>query len=70
LTFRVAFCAGARFGLALVTVRFAAFALAALRALPRLAEFPLRSFARFCTFDPFLRFAMIDPRFGWYFATH
>jgi hypothetical protein len=33
--------------------------LAALRALPRLAE--LRSFARFCTFDAFLRLAMIDP---------
>jgi hypothetical protein len=33
--------------------------LAALRALPRLAE--LRSFARFCTFDAFLRLAMIAP---------
>jgi hypothetical protein len=46
------------------TVRFVAFALAdldALRALLRLAEFPLRNFARFCTFDPFLRLAMIDP---------
>ena len=25
------------------------------------AEFPLRSFARLCTFDPFLRLAVIDP---------
>ena len=49
-TFRAAFFAGARLGLAVATVRFVAFpALAALRALPRLAE--LRSFARFCTFD-------------------
>jgi hypothetical protein len=49
-------------GLALVTVRFVAFAaLDTLRALPRLAELPLRSFARFCTFDAFLRLAMIDP---------
>jgi hypothetical protein len=32
-----------------------------LRDLPRLAEFPLRSFARFCTFDPFLRLAMFVP---------
>jgi hypothetical protein len=31
---------------------------------------PLRSFARFCTFDAFLRFAMIDPRSGWYLPTH
>jgi hypothetical protein len=30
-----------------------------LRPLPCLAE--LRSFARFCTFDAFLRLAMIDP---------
>ena len=59
-TFRAAFFAGARLGLAVATVRFVAFpALAALRALPRLAE--LRSFARFCTFDAFLRLAMIDP---------
>ena len=44
------------------TVRLVAFAaLDALRALPRLAEFPLRSFARFCTFDAFLRLAMIEP---------
>jgi len=58
-TFRVAFFTGAGLGLALATVRFAV--LATLRDLPRLAEFPLRSFARFCTFDPFLRFAMIAP---------
>jgi hypothetical protein len=32
-----------------------------LRALPRLAEFALRSLARLCTFDPFLRLAMIAP---------
>ena len=61
-TFRAAFFTGAGLGLALATVRFVAFAaLDALRALPRLAEFPLRSFARFCTFDAFLRLAMIDP---------
>jgi len=29
--------------------------------LPRLAEFPLSSFPRFCTFARFLRFAMIAP---------
>src|SRR6516225_11768347 len=56
-TFPAAFLTGARLGLALATV----FACAALRALPRLAEFPLRSFPRFCTFDPFLRLAMIVP---------
>jgi hypothetical protein len=44
-------------GLALATVRFAG---ATLRALPRLADFPLGSFARFCTFDAFLRLATID----------
>jgi hypothetical protein len=33
--------------------------LAALRALPRLAE--LCSFVGFCAFDRFLRLAMIDP---------
>ena len=61
-TFRAAFFTGAGLGLALATVRFVAFAtLDALRALPSLAEFPLRSFARFCTFDAFLRLAMIDP---------
>jgi hypothetical protein len=48
-----------RLGLALAAVRFVA--LATLRALPRLAEFPLGSFPRFCTFDRFLRLAMIDP---------
>src|ERR1700747_2871740 len=59
-TFRAAFFTGAGLGLALATVGFVAFAaLAALRALPRLAE--LRSFAGFCTFDVFLRLAMIDP---------
>jgi hypothetical protein len=56
-TFRVAFFTGVRLGLALATVR--------LRALPRLAEFPLRSFARFCTFDCFLRLAMIAPASVW-----
>jgi hypothetical protein len=61
-TFRAAFFTGAGLGLALATVRFVAFAtLDALRALPRLAEFPLRSFARFCTFDAFLRLAMTEP---------
>ena len=59
LTFRAAFFTGAGLGFALATVRFAGAALAALRALPRLAE--LRSFARFCTFDAFLRLAMIRP---------
>ena len=57
-TFRAAFFIGEGLGLALATVRFVAFALAdldALRALPRLAEF------RFCTFDPFLRLAMVGP---------
>ena len=59
--FRATFFAGARFGLA----RFVA-DLAILRGLPRLAEFPLRSFARFGSFDDcFLRLAMIDPA-GWY----
>jgi hypothetical protein len=55
-TFRATFFTVARLGLA---VAFAA--LVTLRALPRLAEFPLRSFARFCTFDAFLRLAMIRP---------
>jgi hypothetical protein len=55
---RAAFFTGARFGLALATVRV--FARARLWALPRLAELPFRSFARFCTFDPLLRLAMID----------
>jgi len=59
-SFGAAFFTGARLGLALATVRFVAFALAdldVLRALPR-AVAPLF----FCTFDPFLRLAMIDPR--------
>lgn len=47
LILRVAFFIAARFGLALATVRFAAFARTDLRDLPRLAEFPLRSFVRF-----------------------
>ena len=58
-TFRAAFFTGARLGLALATIRFAA--LAALRTLLRLAEFALRSLARPCTFDPFLRLTMIVP---------
>jgi hypothetical protein len=58
-TFRAAFFTGAGLGLALATTRFAV--LATLRALPRLAEFALRSLARLCTFDPFLRLAMIAP---------
>jgi hypothetical protein len=41
----------------LATVRFTR---ATLRALQRLADFPLRSFARFCTFNAFLRLATID----------
>ena len=59
-TFRATFLIGAGLGLALATVRFAV--LATLRALLRLAEFALRSLARICIFDPFLRLAMIDPR--------
>ena len=59
---RATFFAGARLGFA----RFVAADLATLRGLPRLAEFPLRSFARFGSFDDcFLRLAMIDPA-GWY----
>ena len=55
-TFRASFFTGARLGLglALATARFAV--LATLRALLRLAEFALRSLARLCAFDPFLRF--------------
>ena len=60
-TFRAIFFTGAGLGLALATVRFAGFA--TLRALLRLAEFALLSLARFCTFDPFLRLAMIFPLF-------
>ena len=52
---RAAFFTGVGF------LRLALAALYALRVLPRLAEFPLRSFARFCTFDAFLRLAMIAP---------
>jgi hypothetical protein len=66
--FRAAFFTGTRFGLALAIVRFAAADFVALRGLPRLAEFPLRTFARFCTFDFFLCLAMIAPA-GWCSAT-
>jgi hypothetical protein len=55
---RAAFFIGARFGLALAIVRV--FARAPLWALPRLAELPFRSFARLCTFDAYLRLAMMD----------
>lgn len=66
-SFRAAFFTDARLGLALATVRFAfpRADLTTLRALPRLAEFRLRSLARVCTFDPFLRLAMIAPCSGW-----
>jgi hypothetical protein len=47
LPFPAIFFTGARLGLALATVRLVAFARADLRALPRLAEFALRGFARF-----------------------
>ncbi len=63
-TFGAAFFTVARLGLALATVRFVGFPradLATLRALPRVAEFPLRGFARFCTLDRFLRLAMTEP---------
>jgi hypothetical protein len=63
-TFGAAFFTGAGLGLALATVRFVGFpraALATLRALGRLAEFPLRRFARFGSFPRFLLLAMIDP---------
>ena len=56
-TFGAAFFTGAGLSLALATV----FACAALRALGRLAEFPLRRFARFGSFPRFLLLAMIDP---------
>jgi len=52
-TFRAAFLTGERLGFALAPARFAV--LDAPRAFGRLAEFVLRSFARF------LRLAMIDP---------
>src|SRR3974377_2013193 len=67
-TFRAAFFTGAGLGLALATTRFAV--LATLRALPRFAELPLRNFPRFCTFDPFLRLAMIVPWSDSCSATH
>ena len=63
-TFGAAFFAVARLGLALATVRFVGFARAAsatLRALGRLAEFPLRRFARFGSFPRFFLLAMIEP---------
>jgi len=49
--------------LALAAVRFVRFP----RALPALGrfEFVLRSFARFCTFDSFLRLAMIAIAVVW-----
>jgi hypothetical protein len=55
--FRAAFFTSMGLGLALATV----FACAALRALGRVAEFPLRLFARLGSFPRFLRLAMIDP---------
>ena len=61
-TFRATFFTGAGVGLAFATARFAA--LATLRTLLRLAEFALRSLALLCTFDPFLRLVIIDPRSG------
>ena len=67
-TFRTSVRLGLGLGLALATVRFAA--LDTLRALPRLAEFPLGNFPRFCTFDRFLRFATISTplsEFLWQF---
>jgi len=62
-SFRAAFFTGARLGLVLGTVRFAfpRADLTTLRALAPLAEFRLRSLARVCAFDPFLRLAMIAP---------
>jgi hypothetical protein len=61
-SFPGAFFTAARFGLDLATVRFVAFAdFATVAALPRLAEFPLRSLPRFCTFALFFRLAMIAP---------
>jgi hypothetical protein len=50
-TSRSGFFTAALLGLALATVRFVAADFAALRGLPRLAEFPFRSFARFGSFD-------------------
>ena len=52
-TFRAAFFTGAGLGLALATVGFVAFAaLATLRALPRLAEFPLTALLAFVLLMP------------------
>jgi len=69
LTFREGFFTGVRLDFALATVRFVAFAdLDTLRALTRLAEFPRR--ARFCTFDAFLRLAIIAPLVWFVPATH
>src|SRR5262249_26457734 len=67
---RAAFFSSARFGLALATVCFAAFARRDLRAFPDVVEFLLRSFPRFCSFDFFLRLAMIHPCSGWRSSTH
>ena len=63
-TFRAAFFTATCLGLAVAAVRFVAFPLVdldTLRALPRVADFLLGIFPRFCTFDAFLRLAMIDP---------
>src|SRR5262249_53561633 len=62
------FFTGTRLGLVLATVRFLALARTDLRALPRLVEFPLGGFPCFCTFDFFLRLAMISPA-SWCSAT-
>jgi hypothetical protein len=63
--FRAALLAPARLGLALAIVRFVppARRLDTLRVLPRAAEPPLRTFARFfgCTFVRFFRLAIINP---------
>ena len=67
---RAAFFTSARFGLALATVCFAAFARRDLRAFPDVVEFLLRSFPRFCTFDFFLRLAMVHPFSGCRSPTH
>jgi hypothetical protein len=62
-TFGAVFFAVAALGLALATVRFVGFAraaLATLRALGRVAEFPLRRFARFGSFPRFFLLAMTE----------
>ena len=61
-TFGAALFPSPRLGLDLATLRFAVWA--TFRALLRLAEFPLRSLARLCTFDFFLRLAILAP--GWF----